>query len=300
MGALVRLRPCHCRPRKVAGGPGLPSKRMKATSTGTFAIFLAAAMATGASGMFQGPVPQVRAISGFLPDLSTVVLLIRIACSVFLALVPFTRKWARKYKVVITYVFVRIGCDILARWSLLTFGVRSIKYTYVYVFCSTILILCALAVVLDIYRVLGAFSFKGDWYLPAGSLCIMLVGFFDQRPIWPLYRMLDILYSILTFVGGATLLRMIVRRKRVNLGWNLKLVLLALTIPASFFSLVFVTFTMGMGLSHQTASFWTQGAALASWIILVAAMYDHSPPRQRLRPTADAGGNLPGDTVGTA
>ncbi len=56
------------------------------------------------------------------------------------------------------------------------------------------------------------------------------------------------------------------------------MVLLALTLPATFYSLVLAGYLLGVNVSRESAGIWLSGVGVASWVILAVGMSEYSPP----------------------
>ncbi len=84
-------------------------------------------------------------------------------------------------------------------------------------------------------------------------------------------------YAFLTYLGIATFLRMRTART-FDLGWNLTMVLFALTVPPTFYGLVVVGYCIGLPIPYENVALWTKLVSTAFWIILAVGMTEYSPP----------------------
>lgn len=180
-----------------------------------------------------------------------------------------------RYPLVFAYIFWTIGRGCLMQTA--AAQLSALAYAYCYVVSSLLSIVFAAIVVLSICFQLRPFSWRHDWHLLAAPLAIALVAFSDASEMWLPARLLNIGYAGLTYLGVAALLRM-VRTRDVDLGWNLKMVLFALTVPAGLFTCAFMAYTIGLPVSYETTNLWAKGASLVFWIILAVGMMEYSPP----------------------
>lgn len=183
----------------------------------------------------------------------------------------------KRYPIVFTYVFAAILLELFMNVVKFKIGTDSLGYGYLYVGRSLITISLASAVILSIFFFYRPFSIRKDWHLAVVPALLAVFILSDSRRIWFYFRLLDIGYATLTYVGVVAVIRMH-RTREVILGWNLTMVLLALTLPAAIYSSVFVVYTLGLNVSKEDANLWMNGISVAAWIILAVGMTEYSPP----------------------
>lgn len=219
--------------------------------------------------------------------LKLVVWISLIATSVHLELIS-------KYRIIFTYIFLKIFVEASSPLLAPLIGTNSTAYLYLYIGLLTFFLLLAAWILLRVYRLFGSLRLSRDWHFAAVALGIVYLAFHETNDVWVVIKSLNVGYALLAYIGLATTIRM-VRSRDIDLGWNLKMVLLALSLPASLYALIFVSYTMKAPVTNETASLWMRCAGLASWIILAVGMTEYSPPR-RLGELAAPGADSHGDS----
>lgn len=210
----------------------------------------------------------------------------------FLLINSFRLGLVLKYRVVFTFVFISMLCEAAMPWVAAQVGDDTRLYAIIHTGTVLIYFLLAAAVLLHIYAVCGQFALRKDWHLFAGPLLLVGLSAPMDRSFWTSASLINSAAIVVTFLGIATIVRS--RRKcEVSLGWNLKMVLLAVTVPYAFQSIVFVAYLTRLPVSSEATDLWLQGSSLAAWIILAVGMMEYSPPT-----LIAADGSESGDTNG--
>ena len=196
----------------------------------------------------------------------------------------------RRYSLVFVYVFWGIfGTGIALGIAQSRFASQSETYALLYFSEALISTSLAAVVILRIYAIIHPFSWRRDWHLALVPLFLGGLILFDPNPMRLSVKLVNAGHVTLMYFGCATLFEM--RRSReVDLGWNLKMVLLAVTLPAGFFTFIFMGYTMALPIPYEGVRLWSKGVSVAYWLILAAAMIEYSPPRRLEAKRNSAGG----------
>ncbi len=183
-----------------------------------------------------------------------------------------------RYPLVHIYVVLAIFGDVSVSSVAFWHGTSTMLYSYAYIAQSIVTAALASLVLAEIYLLLGGVTRVSYLHVMVVLTLLVIAIAVNDRNLWIYIRLLNGCYIGLAYLGLVTVIRMQSRRHEVLLGWNLKMVLFALTLPAAFFSLVFVIYTFGSGLSQHAATLWLTGVGVASWVILAVGMSEYSPP----------------------
>ncbi len=182
-----------------------------------------------------------------------------------------------KYPLVFAMIFVSMFCSVSMHWLAYAIGTANMTYAAAWVTRGIVTETITAAVLLRIYFMAGKFNLRRDWHLFAVPILLVAAIFLDGRPLWIFARVISASTLVVTYLGLAAIAHT-ARSKKLNLGWNLKMVLLAITVPSVFEYIVNTVYFMGMPLSRETAQIWLIGTELAIWIILAIGMVEFSPP----------------------
>lgn len=181
----------------------------------------------------------------------------------------------QRYPLVFVYILVTMACSLAM--PIAKDRLEPLSYAYVYVGRTLLTTFLAGVVLLWIYRVIGPYRWRDGWRLIVISGLIGLLMLSESSHVWAPWRAVNVASGILAYLGLETLIR--ARRARiVTLGWNLTVVLMALTIPAAFYALVAVGYSIGLGISYEGVSLWMKVIGAAFWVLLAAGMTEYSPP----------------------
>ncbi len=170
-------------------------------------------------------------------------------------------------------------------------GNGSMVYFYGWFASCGLIGVLELAVLTGIYRQLGPRPGWPTWHLWAVSAALLVWAFADDSfadgvasysAVWICIRSLNAVYAALGYFAAVTSIRMAICRD-VELGWNLTGALLAISVPATFHTVVFVSYAFGLPVTYDEFVLWTLATTTAVWLILAAAMSEFSPPRARVR-----------------
>ncbi len=181
----------------------------------------------------------------------------------------------RKYPLVFCMVFASMAGGLVMYWLALEAGVSNMTYAWCWVVKELVTESLTAAVLLQIYSLPEKISFRKDWHLSV-AFGFASLAFLDERQIWLFARLCSAAKLAVTYLGIVTILR-IANRRDFRLGWNLKTVLVAVTVPAVFSHLIMSSYVMGL-LSPETGEVWAAWVGLATWIILAVGMLEYSPP----------------------
>lgn len=181
-----------------------------------------------------------------------------------------------KYRLVFVMILASMIGELLTSWLSFSIGVSNMTYAWALVVIMLVTESLTAAVLLQICSLPKRITFRGDW--PLFLIPTILAGFtLLQNPeIWFFARLCSAVQLAVTCLGVATIVRTS-RREHFQLGWNFKMVLVAITIPSVFGTLAFYSHLTGM-LTREAGKFWLSGAGIAGWIILAAGMIEYSPP----------------------
>ncbi len=182
---------------------------------------------------------------------------------------------ASRYPLIYVYIVSSAFAQALAPVAGAFFGYDDIGYAAFYTVFSLLEVGLVSAILLKIYRLLGPVTRSG-WHLLAVPALLAGIGFLELSQGWVVFRLLEVAYACLAYLGIATMLRM-VRRREVVLGWNWTMTLLALTVPLTLSSIVFVTYESG-ACSRDLMVLWLEGAGSGGWIIMALGLREFSPP----------------------
>ncbi len=181
---------------------------------------------------------------------------------------------AREYPLLYVYFGVAAATDtamLLARYVFL--DVNTYSYAYLYVSCYLTTLAASSAVALWIYFLHDRPRMR-DIHLAVVPAVLILVEFtMPQGKLWFWEHVISVVYGASNYFAIAALLRRAFSR-RVAMGWNVAMVLIAFTLPGALHALVSAAGTSG----YLDAAVWKKFAALSAWIILAVAMTEHSPP----------------------
>ncbi len=202
-----------------------------------------------------------------------------------------------RYRWVYLCVTVGIVAETVSKATGVWAGLSSLTYFYTWFLALAVSRMLEAVALLSIFRVFGPFRFSRDWHLGAVPVFLIVWALIDDpfakgvpsySTVWICIRLLNASHAIVCYVAVTTSLRMAIRRD-IQLGWNLKGALLALSVPLTFQAVVFVSYMTGMAIPYDTAVRWNLCVDAAFWILMALAMRDFSPPFSRLDPSPDAG-----------
>ena len=182
----------------------------------------------------------------------------------------------RKYPLVFAMILAWMASEIAMRALESLVGLSNMTYTWAWFGQSFLTGSLTLLVLMQIYSLPAKLSIRKNWRLAALASVLVGFAFFDGQQVWLPSRVVVAFNLLVAFLGVATIVRTS-GGKNFRLGWNLRMVLLAVTVPSVFAQLVFNSYVIKM-LSYDVASLWVAGAGLAAWLILAVGMMEYSPP----------------------
>ncbi len=206
--------------------------------------------------------------------------IVRVLAWAFLFVNAFRFRLVGRYKLVFALILVSVFFEAINPWTASALGRDSVSYAVAYLARGLLTAALTAAVLLQIYGLPKKVSLREDWHLIAIPVLLLGLVFSDPKPVWIFARILSGAGLVVTYLGLAAIMRT-ARSKTLNLGWNYKMVLLALTVPAVFESIVFTAYAIGLPLTYESVRLWLKGASLASWIIFAVGMVEYSPPALR-------------------
>lgn len=183
----------------------------------------------------------------------------------------------RRYRLVFTMIISSMVLSVAMLLLSEQIGTGNMTYAIAWVSRSLLTAVITGGVAIQIYSIPGKISPRRDWHLVVVPIILVLLTFLDNERVWVYARVVSLTSLVVTYLGLAALVRT-ARCKRLDLGWNLKVVLLAVTVPSVFEYLVLTAYFMGLPLSYDSTRLWLKGASLATWIILALGMMEYSPP----------------------
>ncbi len=210
-------------------------------------------------------------------DAYTLTWSVKVLVWAFLLFNSFRLRLIGKYRLVFAMILVSMASSVLINWLAYRIGTANMTYAAAWVGRGILTEAITAAVLLRIYRLAGKLSIRRDWHLVAIPVVLVAAIFLDERPLWFFARVVSASNLIVTYLGLAAIART-ARCRNLILGWNLKMVLMAITVPSVFEYIINTVYFMGMPLSRDAAQLWLTGTELAIWIILAMGMLEYSPP----------------------
>lgn len=178
------------------------------------------------------------------------------------------------------WIYVYAALSALFSTSLMvvaaTHGVSDLYYASLYVASQLSRLILPIIILLRIYFLFDSFRWRRDWHLACVPALLVTVELTQPHSGWVFFRVIYIVFAIFVYVGLCTVARRILSR-RVLLGWNLTMVLLALTIPGTLQALVFGAYLLTG--DRWNTQLWNHIGTLSSWLIITVGMTEYSPPR---------------------
>ncbi len=194
-----------------------------------------------------------------------------------------------KFPLVFTLILSSMLFEASMPWLAVALDSKKGLYTSIYMVTVTINVALAAIVLLSIYSVLGKIGIRSGWHLVVVPALIFGLTLSGGSNFWTFSHFLDAAPLIVTYLGVVTMARSRRKKKTIQLGWNLKMVLLAVTVAYVFQFIVFAAYRMGLPLSYDSLILWLQGSSLAGWIILAVGMIEYSPPTPVVAGNSESG-----------
>lgn len=201
----------------------------------------------------------------------------------------------RKYPSVFSYMGAHAFLDVTITSVAFLVGTETSFYLNIYTASSLVTTVLAFLVLCQIYFVFGPFNWWRDWHLFLVPTLVFAMTLSTSKPLQGIWTGS---YVVLTYLGLAASFRMVTRRE-IDLGWNLKMVLLAISIPSGLYTLVLLGSFTGSAVTYEVLSMWTRWVWVGSWVVLAVGMTEYSPPSGPgvawTRPTREKGRQRPSD-----
>ncbi len=181
----------------------------------------------------------------------------------------------KHYRLIFTFVLYASLTESFTLFAALTWPTSQF---YAYWFLGTGLgseAFC-IAILVSIYFLFDRFRLARDFHLLLVPALLILFEFSGDREVWFGYRLLIVGYAIQNYVGVSALCKRLLQGQLV-LGWNLSMVLLALTLTAPLYGLLITGAIADVPFLPRV--YWMKFISLSHWLIWAVGMTEYSPPQ---------------------
>lgn len=184
----------------------------------------------------------------------------------------------RRYPVVYTYIAVTLLIVGVGEVLAAKLGILSPDYLLLFAWFLLVHAAVGISVLLQIYLLRRKPSLA-DAHLLVFLALMLTRPFFWTESIWLSYRLLTGAQMLQTYLGMSAFARLFYGG-RILPGWNLPMVVVAITFSSIFRSLIIAEYLFGVhALSHASSSLGMELTTIGSWVIFVFGLWHCSPPR---------------------